>query len=166
MLFVCLFCCCCFFFVALSRLHYTIVQTVLRLGSNRTALPSTDLALVLYMGFSKAACPLLFSWTEQPVYWVLGVVLRKRKEKNNTKKAWITQRKTELLLSKVCVCVCVRKHCCDSWLETLTAVYRDRIQSLQISGRKKAQGLLWPQSYCLYQWVDGTSYYSPTCSDL
>lgn len=60
-----------------SGLHYTIVQTVFRLGSNRTALPSTDLALVLYMGFSKAAWPLLFSWTEQPVYWALGVVLEK-----------------------------------------------------------------------------------------
>lgn len=57
--------------------HYTIVQTVFRLGSKRTALPSTDFALVLYMGFSKAACPLLFSCTEQPVYWVLGVVLWK-----------------------------------------------------------------------------------------
>lgn len=41
--------------------NYTIVQTVFRLGSNRTALPSEDFALVLYMGFSKAACPLLFS---------------------------------------------------------------------------------------------------------
>lgn len=58
--------------------HYTIVQTVFRLGSKRTALPSTDFALVLYIGFSKAACPLLFSCTEQPVYWVLGVVLLKR----------------------------------------------------------------------------------------
>lgn len=55
--------------------NYTIVQTVFKFGSNRTALPSTDFALVLYMGFSKAACPLLFSWTEQPVYWVFGVVL-------------------------------------------------------------------------------------------
>lgn len=34
---------------------YTIVQTVFKLGSNRTAFPSTDLALVSYMGFSKAA---------------------------------------------------------------------------------------------------------------
>lgn len=62
--------------------NYTIVQTVLRLGSNRTALPSTDFALVLYMGFSKAACPLLFSWTEQPVYWVFGVVLSDKKRQD------------------------------------------------------------------------------------
>lgn len=41
--------------------RYTIVQTVFRLGSNRTAFPSTALALVSYMGFSKAAWPLLFS---------------------------------------------------------------------------------------------------------
>ena len=56
--------------------HHTMVQTVLRLGSKRTALPSTALAVVLYMGFSNAAWPLLFSCTEQPVYCVLGVVLR------------------------------------------------------------------------------------------
>lgn len=54
---------------------YTIVQTVFKLGSNRTAFPSTDFALVSYMGFSKAAWPLLFSWTEHPVYCVLGAVL-------------------------------------------------------------------------------------------
>lgn len=52
-----------------------MVQTVFRFGSNLTAFPSTALALVLYMGFSKAAWPLLFSWTEQPVYCVFGVVL-------------------------------------------------------------------------------------------
>lgn len=63
--------------------NYTIVQTVFRLGSNRTALPSTDFALVLYMGFSKAACPLLFSWTEQPVYWVFGVVLSDKTQHQN-----------------------------------------------------------------------------------
>lgn len=63
--------------------NYTIVQTVFRLGSNRTALPSTDFALVLYMGFSKAACPLLFSWTEQPVYWVFGVVLSDETQHQN-----------------------------------------------------------------------------------
>lgn len=57
---------------------YTIVQTVFKLGSNRTAFPSTDFALVSYMGFSKAAWPLLFSWTEHPVYCVLGAVLRMR----------------------------------------------------------------------------------------
>lgn len=55
--------------------HYTIVQTVFKLGSNRTAFPSTDFAFVSYMGFSKAACPLLFSCTEHPVYCVLGAVL-------------------------------------------------------------------------------------------
>lgn len=60
----------------------TMVQTVFRLGSKRTAFPSTALVLVLYMGFSKAAWPLLFSWTEQPVYWVFGVVLRKRQIEN------------------------------------------------------------------------------------
>lgn len=54
---------------------YTIVQTVFKLGSNRTAFPSTDFALVSYMGFSNAAWPLLFSWTEHPVYCVLGAVL-------------------------------------------------------------------------------------------
>lgn len=59
-----------------------MVQTVFRLGSKRTALPSTALVLVLYMGFSKAAWPLLFSCTEQPVYWVFGVVLCKRTEQN------------------------------------------------------------------------------------
>lgn len=59
---------------------YTIVQTVFRLGSNRTAFPSTDFALVSYMGFSKAAWPLLFSWTEHPVYCVLGAVLLMRTE--------------------------------------------------------------------------------------
>lgn len=58
--------------------RYTIVQTVFKLGSNRTAFPSTDFALVSYMGFSKAAWPLLFSWTEHPVYWVLGAVLLMR----------------------------------------------------------------------------------------
>lgn len=58
--------------------HYTIVQTVFKLGSNRTAFPSTDLALVSYMGFSKAAWPLLFSCTEHPVYCVLGAVLLER----------------------------------------------------------------------------------------
>lgn len=58
-----------------------MVQTVFRLGSNRTAFPSTALALVLYMGFSKAAWPLLFSWTEQPVYCVFGVVLKQKKQK-------------------------------------------------------------------------------------
>lgn len=57
---------------------YTIVQTVFRLGSNRTAFPSTDFVLVSYMGFSKAAWPLLFSWTEHPVYCVLGAVLLMR----------------------------------------------------------------------------------------
>lgn len=30
---------------------------------------------VLYMGFSKVACPLLFSWTEHPVYCALSVFL-------------------------------------------------------------------------------------------
>lgn len=54
---------------------YTIVQTVFKFGSKRTAFPSTDFALVSYMGFSKAAWPLLFSWTEHPVYCVLGAVL-------------------------------------------------------------------------------------------
>ena len=58
--------------------RYTIVQTVFKLGSNRTAFPSTAFALVSYMGFSKAAWPLLFSWTEHPVYWVLGAVLLMR----------------------------------------------------------------------------------------
>lgn len=61
-----------------GRPCYTIVQTVFKLGSNRTAFPSTDLALVSYMGFSNAAWPLLFSWTEQPVYCVLGAVLLMR----------------------------------------------------------------------------------------
>lgn len=58
--------------------RYTIVQTVFKLGSNRTAFPSTDFELVSYMGFSKAAWPLLFSWTEHPVYCVLGAVLLMR----------------------------------------------------------------------------------------
>lgn len=58
--------------------RYTIVQTVFKLGSNRTAFPSTDFVLVSYMGFSKAAWPLLFSWTEHPVYCVLGAVLLMR----------------------------------------------------------------------------------------
>lgn len=62
-------------FEDVSLPHYTIVQTVFKLGSNRTAFPSTDFAFVSYMGFSKAACPLLFSCTEHPVYCVLGAVL-------------------------------------------------------------------------------------------
>lgn len=62
----------------------TMVQTVFRLGSKRTALPSTALVLVLYMGFSKAAWPLLFSCTEQPVYWVFGVVLSKEGTESGT----------------------------------------------------------------------------------
>lgn len=65
---------------------YTIVQTVFKLGSNRTAFPSTDFALVSYMGFSKAACPLLFSCTEHPVYCVFGAVLDRREKKNRGKK--------------------------------------------------------------------------------
>lgn len=57
--------------------HYTIVHTVFKFGSNRTAFPSTDFALVSYIGFSKAAWPLLFSCTEHPVYCVFGAVLWK-----------------------------------------------------------------------------------------
>lgn len=59
---------------------YTIVQTVFKLGSNLTAFPSTDFAFVSYMGFSKAACPLLFSWTEHPVYCVFGAVLLEKED--------------------------------------------------------------------------------------
>lgn len=65
-------------FENISLPHYTIVQTVFKLGSNRTAFPSTDFAFVSYIGFSKAACPLLFSCTEHPVYCVLGAVLLKK----------------------------------------------------------------------------------------
>lgn len=71
-------------FPARTTGHQTMVQTVFRLGSKRTALPSTALVLVLYMGFSKAAWPLLFSCTEQPVYWVFGVVLCKRTNRTRT----------------------------------------------------------------------------------
>lgn len=56
--------------------------------------------------------------------------------------------------------------CKCSFLGTLTSVCRGKIQSLQKSGQKKAQGLLWPQSYCLYHAVDLTSYYFPTCLNL
>lgn len=58
----------------------TIVQTVLRLGSKRTTFPSMDLELVLYIGFSNVAWPLLFSCTEQPVYSVLSDLLRSHKK--------------------------------------------------------------------------------------
>lgn len=61
----------------LSR-HQTMVQMVLRLGSKRTTFPSAAFVFVLYMGFSKVACPLLFSWTEHPVYCALSVFLGKK----------------------------------------------------------------------------------------
>lgn len=57
--------------------HQTMVQMVLRLGSKRTTFPSAAFVLVLYMGFSNVACPLLFSWTEHPVYCALSVFLWK-----------------------------------------------------------------------------------------
>lgn len=41
---------------------YTTVHTVFRVVSNRTALASVGFKFVSYMGFSKEACPLLFSW--------------------------------------------------------------------------------------------------------
>lgn len=41
---------------------YTTVHTVFRVVSNRTALASVGFKFVSYMGFSKDACPLLFSW--------------------------------------------------------------------------------------------------------
>lgn len=63
----------------LSR-HQTMVQMVLRLGSKRTTFPSAAFVFVLYMGFSKVACPLLFSWTEHPVYCALSVFLGKERE--------------------------------------------------------------------------------------
>lgn len=40
---------------------YTTVHTVFRVVSNRTALASVGFKFVSYMGFSKEACPLLFS---------------------------------------------------------------------------------------------------------
>lgn len=66
--------------LTLSR-HQTIVQMVLRLGSKRTTFPSAAFVFVLYMGFSKVACPLLFSWTEHPVYCALSVFLGGKKKK-------------------------------------------------------------------------------------
>lgn len=41
---------------------YTTVHTVFRVVSKRTALASVGFKFVSYMGFSKEACPLLFSW--------------------------------------------------------------------------------------------------------
>lgn len=66
-------------FPSVSR-HQTMVQIVLRLGSKRTTFPSAAFVFVLYMGFSNVACPLLFSWTEHPVYWALSVFLWNRKD--------------------------------------------------------------------------------------
>lgn len=40
---------------------YTTVHTVFRVVSKRTALASVGFKFVSYMGFSKEACPLLFS---------------------------------------------------------------------------------------------------------
>lgn len=60
--------------------HQTMVQMVLRLGSKRTTFPSAAFVFVLYMGFSKVACPLLFSWTEHPVYCALSVFLGGKNE--------------------------------------------------------------------------------------
>lgn len=62
--------------------HQTMVQMVLRLGSKRTTFPSAAFVFVLYMGFSNVACPLLFSWTEHPVYWALSVFLWNKKQKD------------------------------------------------------------------------------------
>lgn len=59
----------------LTLKHQTMVQMVLRLGSKRTTFPSAAFVFVLYMGFSNVACPLLFSWTEHPVYCALSVFL-------------------------------------------------------------------------------------------
>lgn len=61
--------------------HQTMVQIVLRLGSKRTTFPSAAFVFVLYMGFSNVACPLLFSWTEHPVYCALSVFLWEKKKK-------------------------------------------------------------------------------------
>lgn len=58
--------------------HQTMVQMVLRLGSKRTTFPSAAFVFVLYMGFSNVAWPLLFSWTEHPVYWALSVFLQEK----------------------------------------------------------------------------------------
>lgn len=41
---------------------YTTVHTVFRVVSKRTALASVGFKFVSYMGFSKEAWPLLFSW--------------------------------------------------------------------------------------------------------
>lgn len=41
---------------------YTTVHTVFSVVSKRTALASVGFKFVSYMGFSKEACPLLFSW--------------------------------------------------------------------------------------------------------
>ena len=41
---------------------YTTVHTVFRVVSKRTALASVGFKFVSYMGFSKEACPLMFSW--------------------------------------------------------------------------------------------------------
>lgn len=57
-----------------------MVQTVLRLGSKRTTLPSMLLVLVLYMGFSNVAWPLLFSCAEQPENSALSVLLKAHSE--------------------------------------------------------------------------------------
>lgn len=66
--------------LSLTLRHQTMVQMVLRLGSKRTTFPSAAFVFVLYMGFSKVACPLLFSWTEHPVYCALSVFLGGKKE--------------------------------------------------------------------------------------
>lgn len=72
----------------------TMVQTVLRLGSKRTTLPSMLLVLELYMGFSNVAWPLLFSCAEQAENSALPVLLKAQSEpqlKNGVKEERISR---------------------------------------------------------------------------
>lgn len=128
----------------------TIVQTVLRLGSKRTTLPSMDLELVLYMGFSNVAWPLLFSCTEQPLYSALSDFLQSN-EKEKTIRKQIFQ---SLFISNFTDEIAP------------TSVYKDKTQSLQKSGQRKAQESQWPQSCCWF-WVEPRgSWWALLCSDL
>lgn len=128
----------------------TIVQTVLRLGSKRTTFPSMDLELVLYMGFSNVAWPLLFSCTEQPVNSALSDFLP-----SNEKEKTIRHHNSLLFLI-------------INFTGEIapTSVYTDKTQSLQKSGQRKAQESQRPQSCCWFWGESPGSWWTPLCSDL